>query len=136
MKPEYEHYLAELIQNDRTRHNDNRTDEQVLRAKCMDYTAKFVKKFPHLKRVPGFYGGYLEEDIGFNTEHWWCVDIDGTIVDPTVKQFLTWTGPYIPFDDLLHQVKIGRCMICGDDIYGRMSDGHSDCCSEACADYF
>ncbi|QIG77689.1 hypothetical protein EVB64_102 [Rhizobium phage RHph_TM61] len=148
MKPEYEAYLRELIDEDKKRTHYLGYDEKgppdsaVLRAKCMEYTKKFIEKFPHLKRVSGFIANKdfifnPEEDVSPGTEHWWCVDVDGMIVDPTRGQFTRNVElKYIEFDEKIHQIQIGKCPNCGMEIYGLVSDAgkHGGLCSEKCFD--
>lgn len=136
MKPEYEAYLYELIETKRREYPNDPTDRQVLRARCSEFTKLFVEKFPHLKRVSGFYGEYDPEGVGLNEEHWWCVDTDGSIVDPTVKQFTYVQSIYTEYNEDLHQVRLGRCMNCGEDIFGKISEGHKCICSDECAAEF
>jgi hypothetical protein len=50
-------------------------------------------------------------------EHWWCETPDGTIVDPTASQF-DFVGEYVPWEPGA-EVRVGRCMDCGEDIYAR-----------------
>lgn len=116
------------------------TRAELARAECNSWTMRFVEKFPHLKRVAGFYGA--PEDVWLNdpdeeiyrTEHWWCVDTDGTIVDPTAEQFMHGDFVYTPFDEAKHRIKIGRCMECGDDIFGLKAEGPKSACSEECTE--
>lgn len=134
MKQEYQAYLAELLEEKRASYvnGSELTAQELVYAACNSFTTKFVKKFPHLKRQAGFYGsGRVAGSPG--SEHWWCVDVDGTIVDPTAAQFLPG-GVYTPLDPSKHDVKLGRCMNCGADIYGKISDGSKCVCSQDCAD--
>ena len=57
----------------------------VVRGNCREATAAMVKAFPELRRVRGHYGW---------CPHWWCETPDGTVVDPTARQF-TPGGIYI-----------------------------------------
>lgn len=45
--------------------------------------------------------------------HWWAVKQDGTIVDPTVKQFPTkgFAAEYIPFDGTVECSECGKKML-------------------------
>src|SRR5688572_29828181 len=79
---------------------------------CAKATQEMVEAFPELKRVPGHV-----YTIGWGKRaHWWCVAPDGEIVDPTVSQFVGACVDYEPFE-AGHEVRVGRCMNCGDDIY-------------------
>src|ERR1035437_1476152 len=117
MKPEYADFLTQLIEHERGCYHESQRDSltprDLVRARCGEFTQEFVEKFPHLKRVAGFVGGI---------EHWWCVDIDGAIVDPTAEQF-HGEPEYVPYIAAEHEVRLGRCMNCGDEIYGLSSGG-------------
>lgn len=69
----------------------------------------------------------------FRRGHWWCVAPCGTIVDPTAAQFpqILKYEEYTPGDD----VRLGRCMNCGDEIWGPDPDSvYSTCvCGEECS---
>lgn len=136
MKPEYSAYLEELIEKELQHYHPtdrpNVTRPMVLRAKCQSFTVKFVEKFPHLQRVAGFYGNPdVDVENMQATEHFWCVDTDGSIVDPTAEQFRPG-GSYTVFDPDVHRIQIGRCMECGDYIYGLRKEGPKSACSADC----
>lgn len=130
MKPEYAAYIQELIQEARS-HISNASelsDADIVRGSCVYFSKKLNEKFPELKCVPGFCNG---------EEHLWNVDPDGNIVDATGIQF----GPilnYEPYEENnpKHLVIIGRCMECGEYIYGKMTDSRKDICSEECGKVF
>lgn len=137
MRPEYEEFLTELCETKRMQYTESCRDDltraDLVRAACNDFTKKFVTKFPHLKRVGGFYcqsQNAKRERPG--TEHRWCVDVDGTVVDPTEEQF-SIKGVHVPLDEMFHIIQIGRCMNCGEYIYGLKKDGPKSCCSDECA---
>ena len=72
------------------------TDYEKYRGKCKEMCEELVIKDPSLRLVRGHYFCPV-----WNTEeaHWWCVDIDGNIVDPTAKQFGSkGLGTYTEFD--------------------------------------
>lgn len=81
-----------------------------LRGYCMTATAEMVAAFPELIRVAGFCNG---------AEHFWCVTPEGEVVDPTAKQFGDGPYEYKPFESG-DEVRVGRCMDCGDDIYANV----------------
>lgn len=62
--------------------------------------------------------------------HWWLVDNDGTIVDPTRGQFI---GP-IEYEEYEEgdEVRLGTCMDCGDGIWGVPGSQSSPFCNTAC----
>lgn len=90
--------------------------------------------FPELVEVPGWCNG---------REHVWLVDPEGNIVDPTASQF---GDPVMDGFGLEYrawkpgdEVRVGRCMNCGEDIYAEvenLKDGgksHRSVCSDDCA---
>jgi predicted nucleic acid-binding Zn ribbon protein len=95
-----------------------------------EVTARMLAAFPELRRVPGHYHCPF---IGPRT-HWWLVDADGGIVDPTVDQFPSrGLGEYVEWDG--SPLPTGRCLECGGDVY----DGSSFCsdqCGEICTGEF
>lgn len=59
--------------------------------------------------------------------HWWLVDPDGSIVDPTASQFPSnGIGEYVELDDSRPQ-PTGMCPNCGSECFGG-----NYCCSDAC----
>jgi hypothetical protein len=126
MKPEYQAYRDELLEKELSRYKLQRRGDisipYLLKGKCYGWTAKFAEKFPQLKQVCGFYG---------NSEHYWCVDTDGTIVDPTVGQFYDGEGDpnkYRVFDESVDKIYLGKCMNCGFEIYGLKAEGEQSIC--------
>jgi len=72
------------------------TDYIKYRGKCQEFVQQAIKDDPTLTAVRGYYW-----DPIWNTEepHWWCKRVDGTIYDPTAKQFPTkGMGEYTEFD--------------------------------------
>jgi len=100
------------------------------RGRCSSATAEMIVVFPELTRVPGV----IYYDGGWSSEHFWCVDYDGDIVDPTAAQFknITHYAPWQPGDE----VQVGRCMNCGVAIYEAVfalgGDIRRDHCSREC----
>lgn len=72
------------------------SDYLTYRGKCQEYAEDTAAKDPSLRVVRGH---YLCPLWGMQA-HWWCVRPDGSIVDPTVKQFPTAGigAEYIEFD--------------------------------------
>ncbi len=68
--------------------------------------------------------------------HWWCVEPNGTIVDPTAKQFpaIGRYEPYTEGDD----IRLGKCMSCGDEIWGSDPEAvySTILCSKDCAESY
>lgn len=91
---------------------------------CGAATNEMCKKFPELKRVPGF----VSTMYGLR-EHWWCVSPDGSIVDPTKEQF-KGVGGILSYQEVGREdsVRLGKCMNCGAEIYGPYSVGPRSMC--------
>ena len=96
------------------------------RGKCKEMSEELVKNNPDLRLVRGhYYCPIWNKD----EQHWWTVDKDGTIVDPTKFQFPSvGFGHYKEFDGYI------ECEMCckkvsEDDaqFYGRYA-----CCSYDC----
>ena len=86
---------------------------------CMTFTRRFAEQFSDLKRVCGFY--YAPNFAASHGEHWWLVDQQGAVVDPTADQFASaGTGHYVPYDPEKHQVVKGKCMHCGQGLFSRI----------------
>jgi len=72
------------------------TDYSKFRGKCKEMSESLVEEDPSLRLVRGHYFCPI-----WNTEepHWWCESEDGTVVDPTAKQFGSkGHGIYTEFD--------------------------------------
>ncbi len=123
----YASWTAEYV----LRHKD------FVRGKCADATKEMVAAFPELKRVAGLLTVLWLHRTGPRAaptieQHWWCVAPDGSVVDPTIRQF---DGAYIisrePLDlddpEARRKVPTGKCMDCGAQTY----EG-SAFCSETC----
>jgi hypothetical protein len=97
--------------------------------KCAEYTLEMQRVFPELTRVRGHY-----YDIRWGERtHWWLVDLNGDIVDPTAAQFPSrGKGAYVPWEEGAEE-PCGRCLNCGEECF-RSSGGSSDFCSASCAD--
>ena len=82
------------------------TDYQKYRGKCKEMSEAAVKADPSLTLVRGYY----YEPIWDKTEqHWWTRRSDGSIYDPTAKQFPSGgiAEFYKEFDGMV------KCEICG-----------------------
>ena len=98
---------------------DKTLDKKYLkRARCKEFVDFINDLLPELKPQAGHYGG---------SEHWWLVDKNGTIYDPTAEQFRPGLE-YIPYDPETTQIRLGTCMNCGDSIYGLEKEGHKSVC--------
>ncbi len=83
--------------------------------RCSSATKEMQAAFPELKRVAGFVTTFM----GAQLEHFWLMTEAGEIVDPTVSQFPGGVLEYRAFQPL-DEVRVGRCMECGDDIYAAL----------------
>lgn len=95
------------------------------RGKCKEASKEFCANDPTLTLVRGH---YLCPFWG-EQPHWWCIKPDGTIIDPTVKQFPSnGLGEYVPFDGIV------ECSNCGKQVREEEADFHSNYafCSYKC----
>jgi hypothetical protein len=103
--------------------------------KCDSVTKAMIAAFPELRRACGF---YYCPSWGKRT-HWWCVSLNGSIVDPTALQFPSrGLGEYdelIQGEDFDKRVPVGKCPNCGDVIYGIANRGKG-VCSDKCAEEY
>jgi hypothetical protein len=98
-----------------------------LRGKCKEYALKEVEKDPALTLVKGWYYSPITDT---KEQHWWTVEPNGEIYDPTAEQFLDLgTGDYIPF------VGTYTCDVCSepfDEGAGYPTGNHYLICSYEC----
>lgn len=111
-----------------------RAEEQFLkdynefRGKCKILSENAVKENPSLTLVRGHYICNVWGSQG----HWWTVRPDGSIFDPSVKQFPSnGSGQYIPFSGVI------SCDICGKkmretEVHRFELGGQDALCSEEC----
>lgn len=106
MKPEYDEWVHDWLFN-------NNALESGGYSRCREASEDMVKDFPSLTVVRGHV--YCPHPWG-KRGHWWCVEADGTIVDPTASQFpvVFRYEAYVEGDD----VRLGTCMNCGGEIWG------------------
>ncbi len=91
--------------------------------KCDSRTLEMQKVFPELQRVRGHYWCL---SWGRRT-HWWLKTADGAVVDPSANQFPSkGTGFYEEHDESQPE-PTGRCLNCGEYIFGL-----DTFCSPAC----
>lgn len=97
------------------------------RGKCKEFCDKAILDDPSLVLVRGYYVCPLDG----KQEHWWCVKLDGTIFDPTVKQFKTngAGAEYEEFNGWLECEECGKRILEEDAI----PMGRYGVCSNACA---
>lgn len=94
----------------------------LLKGQCRSWSIKLAEEFPELTTVRGFYD---------DCEHVWCVTGTGEIVDATVGQFRVGVGDpakYRVFNPEVDEILLGRCMDCGEYIYGLESQGQQSIC--------
>lgn len=96
-----------------------------LKNKCTKYSKEMAEIFPELRAT----SGWIVSKAGGKTEHWWTVDKDGNIYDPTVKQFSFEVSHY---EEYLGPHPIGKCANCGDWVFETNSFCGGGACSEDC----
>ena len=91
--------------------------------KCKQVTESMAVAFPELHRVRGHY--YC--DTWGECAHWWLIDPNWQVVDPTAAQFPSkGAGKYVKWEEGSEE-PTGKCPNCGELIYGGDS-----VCSEKC----
>ncbi len=87
-----------------------------VRGKCGEATTLMVEAFPELRRAAGFVHCGWGRD-----QHFWCVDPDGEVIDPTAAQFggVIFQYEELDLNDPKTRAKVptGRCPNCGEDTY-------------------
>lgn len=98
---------------------------------CQEATARMQSIFPELKRCKGL--ADVEEPLGLpptRTPHWWLVDSNNEIIDPTAHQYPTRILKYEKCDDS-KGTPTGRCPNCG----GLCYNGEYICSIKCCEEY-
>ena len=102
------------------------SDYLKYRGKCKEMSEELCKHDPSLRLVRGHYICPLDGE----EPHWWCVNADGEIIDPTVRQFKTngVGAEYIEYNGF------SDCCFCGESVYENdaVSVGNRILCSEKC----
>ena len=88
--------------------------------KCEEASKLMKLSFPELTRVRG----HVLTEHG-ERPHWWLIDENLNIIDPTASQFKV-IGGYIPWDESQPE-PTGKCPNCGDLCYD-----YSSVCSDKC----
>lgn len=129
MKTKYKNWIKNYV----AKHNGN------VKNRCWSATKEMAETFPELKCERGWahikclkpfdkYGIYTDQ-------HWWCVDPDGNIIDPTASQYESEIVKYEAYDEEIHgPLPTGKCMNCGSFVY----DNKNFCdeiCEKAILDY-
>jgi hypothetical protein len=95
--------------------------------RCAGATKEMHEAFPELRLVCG----HVYSISHGCSQHWWLETVDDEIIDPTASQF-SMIGSYKEYQEG-DEVRVGKCMNCGDDIYGHsLKDGSKSVCSEEC----
>lgn len=103
---------------------DQESDYVKYRGKCKEMSEALIAENPTLRLVRGHYYDGLWGKQG----HWWCVDPEGNIIDPTKDQFPSkGQGSYVEFDGWY------RCEECDKRVHESKAyfDSHVFC-SERC----
>lgn len=129
LKPEYQAWIDAYV-----------TDHPHLRGSCASAANAMILSFTELRRACGWVVEkrhvhlYENEPGDFSTGHWWCVDPDGAIVDPTSLQFDNLTNcVYVEYNERKHgPMPVGKCPNCGWLIYPKDNAGgvHKECEAE------
>ena len=117
-------------------HDNVPQDPNEILSSCREWVDKMDSAFPgELTAVPGH---VFLVPCALNREHWWLVDMDGVIVDPTAHQF---HGDYyggssiVSYEPWEGPLPTGKCMNCGEYCYGSDSSMCSDKCGQAYTAY-
>jgi hypothetical protein len=87
----------------------DQSDYIKYRGKCKEFCEQVMKTDLSLTLVRGH---YFCPVWGTSEPHWWLTKPDGTIVDPTAKQFGSkGMGIYTPFDGIVECSQCGKEMI-------------------------
>lgn len=102
------------------------TDYQLFRGRCKELAEAACRSDSTLTLVRGHYYCPIWNSA---EQHWWCERPDGTIVDPTARQFPSaGLGVYTPFSGLI------PCSNCGKEVREDEADieGRYAFCSYQC----
>lgn len=99
------------------------------RGKCREFCEELIQENPTYT----IHRGHYYCPIWGKQEHWWCKNSEGTIIDPTVKQFPSWTYAdssfYEEFDGICTCEECGKAVLEEEAIFmGRYAT-----CSRICA---
>ena len=79
------------------------------RGKCEEMSKELCDNDPSLELVRGHYWCPID---GIEHPHWWCVNVEGEIVDPTKLQFRSMgEGIYVPFNGIVECAECGTKML-------------------------
>jgi len=106
---------------------DAAADYLTFRGKCKELAKERCRQDPTLRLVRGHYFDAL---WGEDLAHWWCEKPDGTVVDPSCRQFPTnGHGIYTEFDGVVTCDNCGKQLPEGDAVFM----GQYPACSNRCA---
>jgi hypothetical protein len=89
----------------------NYPTKESAKLQCSEATNKMIQVFPEIERIRGYVY------VGLNyVPHWWCVDINGNIIDPTAHQWFSPPLLYEPISDDEEEPH-GKCLNCGALLY-------------------
>jgi len=105
---------------------NTKTDYMVYRGRCKEMVEEAIANDATLRAVRGHYCCPLWGD----QPHWWCEKPDGTIIDPSAKQFPFGgeVGEYVEFNGII------ECAECGKSVPENEAriDGNYGFCSMEC----
>jgi hypothetical protein len=102
------------------------TDYAKYRGKCKGMCEAAIAADPSLTLVRGYYFCPIWNS---DEPHWWTKRSDGTIFDPTAKQFGSkGHGIYTEFDGTIECAQCGRSV----DEKEAVINGNYACCSNSC----
>lgn len=101
----------------------NYSKNNNIEGKCAEVTNLMMMKFPELKRIRGHIKCVVDNNLH---SHWWLIDKNNNIIDPTEKQFIIITE-YLPHDESAPE-PTGKCPNCGNYCYD-----YKHICSDKCA---
>jgi len=101
------------------------SDYQTYRGRCKEMSETAIAAEPSLRLVRGYY----HCPVWGKQEHWWTERPDGTIFDPTAKQFPSkGIGEYEEWDGVIPCEQCGKPV----DMNEASIDGHHVFCSYEC----
>lgn len=93
--------------------DEGRSDEQIaadykeFRGRCKELVDAAIAADGTLTAVRGHYYCHIFGE----QPHWWCVTTDGTVFDPSARQFPSnGKGAYVPFDGYFECSNCGKSM--------------------------
>lgn len=104
------------------------SDYLEFRGKCKELSEAACATDSSLRLVRGYYWCPIWKT---HEQHWWCEREDGTVVDPTAKQFPSkGAGTYTEFDGYFDCTECGK-RVHEDDVYvhGRYAFCSGPCCA-------